>query len=132
MKIIKIETVRLTSRPTLIWLRVHTDEGLSGLARAGSAVPRLRPMSTSGSRPPSSVQTPAESRRSPGPHGLMSASAAPGQRSAPSRPSTSPYGTSPDRLPASRSTNCSAAQCEPISGSTTRALDRITCLSRPM
>ena len=26
MKITKIETVRLTSRPTLIWVRVHTDE----------------------------------------------------------------------------------------------------------
>ena len=34
MKIIKIETVRLTSRPTLIWVRVHTDEGLIGLGES--------------------------------------------------------------------------------------------------
>src|SRR5215212_6856137 len=31
MKITKIETVRLQSRPNLIWVRVHTDEGLIGL-----------------------------------------------------------------------------------------------------
>ena len=34
MKISKIETVRLTSRPTLIWVRVHTDEGLVGLGES--------------------------------------------------------------------------------------------------
>src|SRR5215213_3053624 len=34
MKITKIETVRLTSRPTLIWVRVHTDEGLIGLGES--------------------------------------------------------------------------------------------------
>ena len=34
MKISKIETVRLTSRPTLIWVRVHTDEGLIGLGES--------------------------------------------------------------------------------------------------
>src|SRR5918995_3085184 len=34
MKIVKIETVRLTSRPTLIWVRVHTDEGLIGLGES--------------------------------------------------------------------------------------------------
>src|SRR5215203_4480403 len=34
MKITKIETVRLTSRPTLIWVRVHTDQGLIGLGES--------------------------------------------------------------------------------------------------
>src|SRR4051812_27609146 len=34
MKVTKIETVRLTSRPTLIWVRVHTDEGLIGLGES--------------------------------------------------------------------------------------------------
>jgi galactonate dehydratase len=34
MKITRIETVRLTSRPTLIWVRVHTDEGLIGLGES--------------------------------------------------------------------------------------------------
>src|SRR3954464_335476 len=34
MKITNIETVRLTSRPTLIWVRVHTDEGLIGLGES--------------------------------------------------------------------------------------------------
>ena len=34
MKITKIETVRLTARPTLIWVRVHTDEGLIGLGES--------------------------------------------------------------------------------------------------
>ena len=31
MKITKIETVRLDRHPNLIWVRLHTDEGLTGL-----------------------------------------------------------------------------------------------------
>ena len=31
MKIIKIETIRLEQRPTLIWVRLYTDEGIIGL-----------------------------------------------------------------------------------------------------
>ena len=31
--------MRLTSRPTLIWIRVHTDEGLIGLGESWLAVP---------------------------------------------------------------------------------------------
>ena len=31
MKITGIETIRIAERPNLIWLRVHTDEGLVGL-----------------------------------------------------------------------------------------------------
>jgi galactonate dehydratase len=34
MKIVKIETIRLASRPNLIWVRVHTDEGLIGLGES--------------------------------------------------------------------------------------------------
>ena len=34
MKITKIETIRLRSRATLIWVRIHTDEGLVGLGES--------------------------------------------------------------------------------------------------
>ncbi len=34
MKITRLETIRLPSRPTLIWVRVHTDEGLIGLGES--------------------------------------------------------------------------------------------------
>ena len=32
MKITRIETVRIAERPNLLWIQVHTDEGLSGAA----------------------------------------------------------------------------------------------------
>ena len=31
MRITKVETIRPAGRPNLIWLRLHTDEGLVGL-----------------------------------------------------------------------------------------------------
>jgi galactonate dehydratase len=31
MKITALETIRVTERPNLLWLKVHTDEGISGL-----------------------------------------------------------------------------------------------------
>jgi L-alanine-DL-glutamate epimerase-like enolase superfamily enzyme len=34
LKIIKVETIRLQSRATLIWVRVHTDEGVVGLGES--------------------------------------------------------------------------------------------------
>ena len=34
MKITKIETIRLRSRATLIWVRIHTDDGLVGLGES--------------------------------------------------------------------------------------------------
>ena len=34
MKITQLETIRLRSRPTLIWVRVHTDEGITGLGES--------------------------------------------------------------------------------------------------
>lgn len=34
MKITKIETIRLQSRATLIWVHVHTDEGVTGLGES--------------------------------------------------------------------------------------------------
>jgi galactonate dehydratase len=34
LKITKIETIRLQSRATLIWVRVHTDEGIIGLGES--------------------------------------------------------------------------------------------------
>lgn len=34
MKITRIETIRLRSRATLIWVRVHTDEGITGLGES--------------------------------------------------------------------------------------------------
>jgi len=34
LKITKIETIRLRSRATLIWVRIHTDEGIIGLGES--------------------------------------------------------------------------------------------------
>src|SRR5579871_1346028 len=34
LKITKVETIRLQSRATLIWLRVHTDDGVVGLGES--------------------------------------------------------------------------------------------------
>jgi L-alanine-DL-glutamate epimerase-like enolase superfamily enzyme len=34
LKITKIETIRLRSRATLIWVRIHTDDGLVGLGES--------------------------------------------------------------------------------------------------
>ena len=34
MKITKVETIRLRSRATLIWVRIHTDEGIIGLGES--------------------------------------------------------------------------------------------------
>ena len=34
MKITKIETIRLRSRATLIWVRIHIDEGIIGLGES--------------------------------------------------------------------------------------------------
>lgn len=31
MKITAIETIRIAERPNLLWLEVHTDEGITGL-----------------------------------------------------------------------------------------------------
>ena len=31
MKITKLETIRIEERPNLLWLHVHTDEGIIGL-----------------------------------------------------------------------------------------------------
>ncbi len=31
MKITALETIRIAERPNLLWLQVHTDEGLVGL-----------------------------------------------------------------------------------------------------
>lgn len=31
MKITRLETLRLAEFPKILWLRVHTDEGLAGL-----------------------------------------------------------------------------------------------------
>ena len=37
MKITSLETLRLGEFPNLVWLRVHTDEGLSGLGETSYA-----------------------------------------------------------------------------------------------
>ena len=38
MKITQLETLRLGEFPNLVWVRVHTDQGVVGLARP--AMPR--------------------------------------------------------------------------------------------
>ena len=37
MKITRLETVRLGRHPHMLWLRVHTDEGLTGLGETSYA-----------------------------------------------------------------------------------------------
>src|SRR5688500_10125654 len=37
MKITRLETLRLTEFPNLAWLRVHTDEGVTGLGETSYA-----------------------------------------------------------------------------------------------
>ena len=37
MKITRLETLRLSGFPNLVWLRVHTDEGVSGLGETSYA-----------------------------------------------------------------------------------------------
>src|SRR5689334_5317153 len=41
MKIAKLETLRLAEFPNLVWLRVLTDEGSSGLGETSYAAPRV-------------------------------------------------------------------------------------------
>ena len=45
MKVTQIETLRLDEFPNVLWLRVHTDEGLIGLGKPFSGRMRLRPTS---------------------------------------------------------------------------------------
>jgi L-alanine-DL-glutamate epimerase-like enolase superfamily enzyme len=57
LKITKIETIRLRSRATLIWVRIHTDEGLVGLGES------WLPTSTIALRRRCLARIPAGSRR---------------------------------------------------------------------
>ena len=34
MKITKIETIRIPEHPNLIWIKIHTDEGITGLGES--------------------------------------------------------------------------------------------------
>ena len=34
MKITKIETIRIPEHPNLIWIKIHTDEGIIGLGES--------------------------------------------------------------------------------------------------
>lgn len=46
MKITKLETVRIEERPNLLWLLVHTDEGITGLGETFLAQKQSRPTFT--------------------------------------------------------------------------------------
>ena len=43
MKITKLETLRLEEFPNLLWLRVHSDEGIIGLGETHRAAPSSTP-----------------------------------------------------------------------------------------
>lgn len=46
MKITKLETVRIAERQNLLWILVHTDEGITGLEKPSSGQRPWRPIST--------------------------------------------------------------------------------------
>jgi galactonate dehydratase len=48
MKITQLETIRLGEFPNIIWVRMHTDEGLVGLGETFMGAQRLKPISMSG------------------------------------------------------------------------------------
>src|SRR3954451_10136711 len=103
MKITKIETVRLTSRLTLIWVRVHTDEGLIGLGESWFGCAAVDAEIHERIAPALIGADPSRIEALTARHGLMSASAAPAPRSAPPRRSTWRSGTLSGRRPASHS-----------------------------
>ena len=56
MKIVAVETLRIAARPNLVWVRLRTDEGITGLGESwfGSGpveADRWKRMCTSASRP---------------------------------------------------------------------------------
>ena len=63
MKITKIETIRLRSRGTLIWVRIHTDDGLVGLGESWFGCAASKPTSTIALRRRCWARIPAGSRR---------------------------------------------------------------------
>lgn len=50
MKITGLETVRVAERANLLWLLVHTDEGITGLGETFLEPRRSKPMCTNTSR----------------------------------------------------------------------------------
>jgi hypothetical protein len=54
MKIAKLETLRLGEFPNLVWVRVHTDQGVVGLGETSYAAQRHVPQPVRGffERPP--------------------------------------------------------------------------------
>ncbi len=50
MKITAIETIRIAERPNLLWVEVHTDEGITGLGETFSCPRRSSPICTNMSR----------------------------------------------------------------------------------
>ena len=51
MKIRAIETIRIEERPNLLWVEVHTDEGITGLGETFYLSRTSRNTSTNMSRP---------------------------------------------------------------------------------
>lgn len=50
MKVTEVETLRLGEFANLIWVRIHTDEGVTGLGETFSEPPRWRHMCMTGVR----------------------------------------------------------------------------------
>ena len=110
MKITALETIRLDEFANLIWVRVHTDEGLVGLGETfmGAAAVEAYLHETVA---PKLLGTGSAPDRGAQPHRstTISAGAAPASRRAATRRSTSRCGTCSARRTASRSASCSAA-----------------------
>ena len=79
MKITALETIRLDEFPNVLWVRVHTDEGLAGLGETFSGPARSRPICTSPQRRSCSAATPAPLSASGATSPPISAFPAPGE-----------------------------------------------------
>ena len=45
MKITKLETLRIQERPNLLWIQVHTNEGIVGLGETFLELKQWKPIS---------------------------------------------------------------------------------------
>ena len=129
MQITAVETIQLDEFPNLLWVHVHTDEGLVGLGETffgPNAVAAYihETRSAAPARPGSAGDRPAFAHAAGQLRRLLGQRRRDARRS---RRSTSRSGTSSARRPASRSTSCWAACRARASASTTPAPAIATC-----
>lgn len=107
MKITEIETIQLAEFPNLLWLHIHTDEGLIGLGETFFGADAVAAYITKPRHPACSAPTLCRSTVIPARYSAtIWGFPVPGPRCAARRQSTSPCGTSSAKPWTSRSTNC--------------------------